>query len=335
MASQEQAPVSPSQYPEVTIEFDDAEESDYASTYGTDTTSLTSSVFNYTYENGRRYASQRKGSGEYIMPNDEEEQERLDLLHHLILGITGGDLHNAPLKNPKTALDIGTGTGIWAIDFADQYPECQVIGTDLSPVQPTWVPPNVKFEIDDFEQEWVFGKKFDYIHARYLMGGVKDWSVLLKKAFDHLNPGGYVEILEGDVTGGYSEDGTFEGSPVDQYTKELHKAALALGTSLAEAPKLAGYLTNIGYTNVTQKVYKSAIGTWPKDPVIKESGRIGMIVASEGVDAYGLALLTRGLGWSIEKAKEFCAKAGEGYKNRKIHTIYPLYTVYAQKPLET
>lgn len=33
-------------------------------------------------------------------------------------------------------LDIGTGTGIWAIDFADEHPETTVIGTDLSPIQP-------------------------------------------------------------------------------------------------------------------------------------------------------------------------------------------------------
>jgi hypothetical protein len=28
-------------------------------------------------------------------------------------------------------------------DFGDDHPECQVIGTDLSPIQPQWVPPNV------------------------------------------------------------------------------------------------------------------------------------------------------------------------------------------------
>ncbi|KAG6085741.1 hypothetical protein E4U16_002115 [Claviceps sp. LM84 group G4] len=34
-------------------------------------------------------------------------------------------------------------------EFADQFPNTSVIGTDLSPCQPQWIPPNVRFEIDD------------------------------------------------------------------------------------------------------------------------------------------------------------------------------------------
>lgn len=40
------------------------------------------------------------------------------------------------------------------IEMADEYPSAQVLGIDLSPEQPTWVPPNCKFEVDDFELEW-------------------------------------------------------------------------------------------------------------------------------------------------------------------------------------
>jgi ubiquinone/menaquinone biosynthesis C-methylase UbiE len=72
-------------------------------------------------------------------------------------------------------LDLGTGTGIWAIDFADAFPNTQVTGTDISPIQPSWVPPNLKFEIEDFTEEWTFpGNTFDYIHMRYLYGSVPD-----------------------------------------------------------------------------------------------------------------------------------------------------------------
>lgn len=52
------------------------------------------------------------------MPNDEQESNRLDIHHHLaVLGL-GGRLHMAPIgKDPGGILDLGTGTGIWAIDM--------------------------------------------------------------------------------------------------------------------------------------------------------------------------------------------------------------------------
>lgn len=49
-------------------------------------------------------------------------------------------LHLAPLNEeaPLRILDVGTGTGIWAMDVADKYPNAEVYGNDLSPIQPRW-----------------------------------------------------------------------------------------------------------------------------------------------------------------------------------------------------
>ena len=68
----------------------------------------------------------------------QSELDRLDLQHHVITLLLNGELHLAPLENPRRILDIGTGTGLWAIEMADRFPNATVIGTDLSPVQPTW-----------------------------------------------------------------------------------------------------------------------------------------------------------------------------------------------------
>jgi hypothetical protein len=79
-------------------------------------TSVTSSIRNYKYENGRRYHAFREG--EYTLPNDEKEQDRLDLIHHVFRLVLGGDLLRAPIPpTVQRVLDMGTGTGIWAIDF--------------------------------------------------------------------------------------------------------------------------------------------------------------------------------------------------------------------------
>jgi hypothetical protein len=79
-------------------------------------TSVASGVRDYVFENNRRYHKFKEGR--YLIPNDNQEQEREDMKHVLVLNLCGGKLHFAPLQNPKRILDLGTGTGIWCIDSA-------------------------------------------------------------------------------------------------------------------------------------------------------------------------------------------------------------------------
>ncbi|KAL9131008.1 MAG: hypothetical protein Q9217_000950 [Psora testacea] len=79
------------------------------------TASLTSSITAYQHEHGRRYHAYQ--AGRYALPNDEQEQERLDLQYHTLRLAFGDKLYFAPIgEKPKAILDVGTGTGIWAID---------------------------------------------------------------------------------------------------------------------------------------------------------------------------------------------------------------------------
>ncbi|KAL1303402.1 hypothetical protein AAFC00_006794 [Neodothiora populina] len=76
--------------------------------------------------------------------------------HHVNLLLCKGELHHAPIGfHPQKILDVATGTGIWAVDMADTYPSAEVIGVDLSPIQPQMIPPNLAFEIDDVESDWL------------------------------------------------------------------------------------------------------------------------------------------------------------------------------------
>jgi SAM-dependent methyltransferase len=76
------------------------------------TQSLTSSTLDFQYENGRRYHAYREGS--YHLPNDENEQDRLDLQHELFRMALENQLFLAPLKKDEITdiLDVGCGTGL-------------------------------------------------------------------------------------------------------------------------------------------------------------------------------------------------------------------------------
>ncbi|KAK1855538.1 methyltransferase domain-containing protein [Colletotrichum chrysophilum] len=119
-------------------------------------TSLASGIQRHAFANGRRYHAYR--DGRYPIPNDETEQNREDMKHAMVLELSDGKLFHAPIgDHPQKIIDLGTGTGIWAMEVGDQYPGAEVTGADLSPIQPDWIPPNVRFIVDDVEDEWLVG----------------------------------------------------------------------------------------------------------------------------------------------------------------------------------
>ncbi|KAI8199786.1 Secondary metabolism regulator LAE1 [Colletotrichum sp. SAR 10_76] len=76
----------------------------------------------------------------YVLPNDNLEMERLNVSHNMVVRAIGDRLYLAPLEKEKIhkILDVGTGTGIWAIEMGDFFPNAEVFGNDLSPIQPEW-----------------------------------------------------------------------------------------------------------------------------------------------------------------------------------------------------
>src|SRR6185312_13860754 len=70
----------------------------------------------------------------YALPKDEREISRLDL-QHLIVRDALQSNYCAPIENPQAILDVGTGTGRWAQEMAQAFPQAWVAGCDLVEVE--------------------------------------------------------------------------------------------------------------------------------------------------------------------------------------------------------
>ncbi|EFW18774.1 hypothetical protein D8B26_005584 [Coccidioides posadasii str. Silveira] len=299
-------------------------------------TSIASSVFNYKYENGRRYHAYR--AGEYLLPNDEKEQDRLDLLHHIFRMTLGGELYRAPLpSNPQRILDFGTGTGIWAIDIADEFPSSEVIGTDLSPIQPTWIPPNCKFYVDDVESEWPYqpGEEFDFIHGRGMGGSIANWDQLYERAYQHLKPGGWIEMQEYE-TDVHSDDNSLDNARlIKKFQRVGDEASAKFGKQFNVAGTHKQRLIDAGFVNVKDDVYKIPIGSWPKDPKMKKLGCYQLVQVLSSLEPFMMALYTRVMGYTVEETEVLIAGVRAEFKDPKNHLYSQFHFIHGQKPMET
>ncbi|KAJ5716760.1 hypothetical protein N7488_002406 [Penicillium malachiteum] len=300
-----------------------------------DLTSLSSTVLEFEYENGRRYCSSH--SGNYMMPNDEEEQDRMDLTHHIWLMLLGGELYNAPItSSPQHILDLGTGTGIWALDIAEKFPSARVTGNDISPIQPSWVAPNVEFILEDFETEWQYKlNHFDFVHARCLAGCVTDWPSFLKQIFNHVKPGGYFESHESAVWA-RSDDGSLApGSALMEWQQAVNFAGEKTGRELNIYHKLKDWMIAAGFEDVTLSVYALPFSPWPRDPHLKAIGKYQAVQLQQAIDSYSLRLYTQVLGWSPDAAQIHNAVVKRELRDKRLHAYVQTVAVYGRKPLRT
>ncbi|KAG0134853.1 S-adenosyl-L-methionine-dependent methyltransferase [Tuber indicum] len=272
----------------------------------------------------------------YYAPNDENQNNQLDIFHHIYLLLLGGDLYIAPIERPKRILDVGTGTGIWAMDIADKFPDAEVDWIDLSPIQPEWVPPNVHFEIDDAESPWTYPEgHFDFIHIRCLFGAISDWPALLEQCYKYLAPGGWVEVVEMKLPYDCDDETLARDSHLYKWCEYTLEAGKESGRRFDITGEVYGWLGRAGFTDLRERNMKVPIGPWSKDPKEKEVGKYNLLNLLEGMDGFTTALLTRHLGWKPIEVQAFYGGIRREATDPRIHSYFRQYYWAGQKPIRT
>ncbi|KXH69618.1 methyltransferase domain-containing protein [Colletotrichum salicis] len=254
-------------------------------------------------EHGRQYGS--FGGGRYLFPVDEAEKDRLDMFHALITRARGG-LWEVPLPDKPQVLDLGTGTGIWAIDVGDKFWEDrnqgQVLGLDLSLIQPKLIPTCVRFERADVEaplpheQMPTHEQIFDLVHIQMLLGSIRDWPALYRKSFRQIKPGGYIEQVEIEWLPRSDDNTLATNSPLAIWGDNLRSAMGRYGQPI-DIIDTKTELHAAGFTEITEKVIRLPTNPWSQIPAEEELGRWFNLGLTHCLEGLTLAPFIRVLGW--------------------------------------
>ena len=140
----------------------------------------------------------------------------------------------------------------------------------------------------------------------------------------NLEPGGWCEFQDFDLQY-YSEDGSLKPEdPLLFWISTLLDAAQQLGRDCNPGSKLEGWVKNAGFENIVHKRHKIPIGTWPKDPLLKEIGLYNYMQVNQGLEGLSLRLFTTVLKWKREEILALLARVREDLRNPNIHAMLDL-----------
>ncbi|KAF9999085.1 hypothetical protein BGZ79_007285 [Entomortierella chlamydospora] len=219
---------------------------------------------NKPYEDGRtRHCVE---SAPYMLPNDLAESDRLDAQHYIVRYMFKGNYNVRLDRNSNIKiLDVATGTGVWALEMAHEFPKASVYGIDLSPIYPTpetssrVVPPNCYFQLCNVLDGLPFPDNyFDFVYQRLLVYALtpaqrKQVNTELLRV---LKPSGHIQLVESDGL-------VYNAGQMTTMVNDLSlETAMKKNVDPKEVQRLKSGLRRTGFANINSFHVALPVGDW-------------------------------------------------------------------------
>lgn len=267
----------------------------------------------------------------YALPADEAEVNRLDFQHYMLRFAFQGN-YAAPLTNPASILDVGAGTGRWAMEMAQTFPTANVIGLDVKPpaidergdarpdADPR--PPNYMFVPGNLLEGLPFADgSFDFVHQRLLFTAIPHdrWPSAVRELVRVTRPGGWVELVD--------SIGLANGGPhVEQLMEWIRQLSARRGVDLMDGSRIGDYLR--GTPLLHQKTRRVDL------PTGVSGGRLGKMVAADFVSVcsgYGGMVAAQGIA-TQQEWDSVLERMQSDLNNPTLHCVTPFFIAYGQRP---
>lgn len=217
----------------------------------------------------------------YVLPTDMSEVNRLDFQHYMLRYTMKGN-YAAPLRQPHDILDVGCGTGRWAMEIAHDFPQANVIGTDIVEPQAESAaslghgldqrPENYLFMQGNILEHLPFpDASFDYVHMRFLFLAipVQQWPAVVQELARVTRHGGWIEIAETVFLG---PEERFSASS-NTFLQWLNLLVSKRGIDTQAGSHIEQYMQTAGLQRIVSKEFPLPLGS--------SNGRVGQLVETD------------------------------------------------------
>ncbi|KAL6862024.1 S-adenosyl-L-methionine-dependent methyltransferase [Trichoderma novae-zelandiae] len=222
----------------------------------------------------------------YILPNNQQEVERMRNQHEWIKGSFAG-LIKAPIdfeaKNQKI-LDSAAADGTWLCDVSSLFPpETEFIGFDIASElypPPETLPANVNLVLGDLTKdlpnEWA--ANFDLVHQRFIFPSFPADTVerILECLANCVKPGGWIQLVEPAANENVSGPGPSAFTTLHQIANLFMQCPSPKEVILAQLGKL-------GFININIESLDIVIGKHQNNRELDIRGRKSMRAAFNNI----------------------------------------------------
>jgi ubiquinone/menaquinone biosynthesis C-methylase UbiE len=267
----------------------------------------------------------------YVLPSDDQEVNRLDFQHYMLRYALRGNFA-APLREPRSILDVGSGTGRWAMEMAQLYPAANVVGTDLVEPKSETATASLGYGLDRHPENYAFVQgnvleglpfadgSFDFVHVRLLLFAISadKWPALAREVLRVTAPGGWLESVET----GPQRNG---GPAMEALVHWITLGSQYRGVDPLLGPRIASYYRDAGASGMEVKEVDLPVGRY--------GGRLGSMAE---VDIFGVIGGVKPLivsaGITDGETYERAMTQARADLDRSRCTL-PFYIAYGQKPI--
>lgn len=271
----------------------------------------------------------RKAGVPYPMPADLAEINRLDFQHYLLRHVFQGN-YAAPARNPSSILDVGTGTGRWAYEMAELFPQAKIVGTDITP--PPADSPALPGQNDPRPHNYTFvaanvleglpfpDASFDFVHMRLLYSAIPHarWPFVINELVRVTRPGGWIESIESAVA-------LNPGPALAHLSSTINEMIARRGIEPLDGARVGEMMRAAGLADIAQRRIDVPLGSY--------GGRIGSMMATDllaGIEAFGGLLVQTGV-LTAEQFQQIHDNLRAEFASPENRAVGPFYVAYGRR----